>query len=249
MITMEALITSSESSTEAQRKQVARVVGDATEKMVLTKLNELHTDGTLSKTTTQQVLAAGNRVATSVAKAVEAELAEIVSGRIGILQRLFPEKKFVIGPTKGTETLASASDIFGDSIDPDFVNWGCDGEEEPTEEAEGVPFEICENGNYAQIFGGFGLNPEQLCLTTPQIKLWVATHSAATLREDGWRIFLFLFKVKAEKVGDRDKFFVADVYWCSGGSRDVIVSLFSRGDVWNAEDRYLLIVPQQALVT
>lgn len=246
---METLITSAESSTEEQRKQCIRVITDATEKATRTQLDELHRAGTLTKANTQQVLAAGNRIAMAVAKTVKAELAEIVSGRIGCLRRIFSDKKFVIGPTNGTETLASASDIFGDNIDADFKNWGCHDVEKPTAETEGVPFEMCENGNYAKIFGSFGLNPERLCWTTPQIKSWVATHAASTLREDGWAAFLFLFKVKVKETEEKDRYFVAYVSWRAGGCHSAHVNRFSYESVWVAEYRCRVVVPQQALVT
>lgn len=248
MITMETLITSVEPSTEEQRKQCVRVLTDATEKAVNATLDNLHQSGILTKINLEQVLAAGGRIGTVVAETARAKILEIASGRVGCLKRVFPEKKFIIGSTTGTETLASARDIFGSNIDANFANWECNEEERPTSQMEAVPFEMFENGNYSRIFGSFGLNPVELCFTTPQIKCFVAEHAKSLLRENGWRVFLFLFKRKAKNKDEKDEFFVARVRWYSDGDRSVRVDRFSYGRVWYAEYRALVFLPQQVLV-
>ncbi len=241
---METLIASAEKCTESQKKNCVRLVTDATEKTVRDGLDELDKHQVLTKTNIQQVQASGDRIASAVAKAVQAEIAEIVSGKIGRLRRIAADKRFIVAETNGTETLANASDVFGSNIDRDFRNWGCDGTEAPTERAEAHLFEMCENGNYRQVFGSFGVNVEQLCWTTPQIKKWVAEYAGSHMREDGWAVFLFLFKVKAKKRGEKNEFFVADVDWAADGDRGVAVVRFAYGSVWLAENRYRVVVPQ-----
>jgi hypothetical protein len=55
------------------------------------------------------------------------------------------------------------------------------------------------------------------------------------LRKDGFGTF-FLFKVKGE-------FFVAYVYWCEGRLK-ALVGRLSSVDVWYAEYRHRIVVPQ-----
>ena len=93
---------------------------------------------------------------------------------------------------------------------------------------------LIKNGNFAQIFGGFGENLDRLCLEQDQIIRFVKDQ-AKWLHPDGYGTF-FLFKVG-------DEYFVADVRW-HGGGLGADADRLSVDDVWCAEIRFRFVVPQ-----
>lgn len=242
-----SLITSySQSVTTGQRDQCAQVVGDAAKKATRAMLDELAEAEKLNSPDIQKVLAVGGKIASAVSELVKATVKEIVRGVVGCLKLISADKAVQIGGTKGTETLATATDVFN-YVDSDFKGWGCDGVEQPTLVTPVEVYELTKNADYRTIFGGFGQNLDTLCLTTPQIKSFVANQAENWLLEDGWAYFLFLFKVKAKKKGEKGEFFVASVDRGGGGSRWVYVSRFGSGRVWNADHRDRVVVPELAL--
>lgn len=150
-----------------------------------------------------------------------------------------PTKHPVIAATKGTETLASANDVFN-SISPDFKKWGCDKAELATPEMAVEVYEQVEDATYPEIFGSVDQNPDRLVLTTPQIKSFVVNLAQEYLLEAEWTCFRFLFKVDNE-------FFIADVRVLAGGNRDIRVTRFLDGSVRHAEYRHRIVVPQFAV--
>jgi hypothetical protein len=149
-------------------------------------------------------------------------------------------KRVVIDATKGTETLASANDVFS-YISPDFKNWGCDKAEQATPEVAVLVYEQIEDAVYPKIFGSFDQNFDRLVLTTPQIKNFIVNHARNYLLEgEEWTCFRFLFKVGNE-------FFIADVRVLSGGGRDVRVTRFLDSSVRHAQYHHRIVVPQPAL--
>jgi len=147
-------------------------------------------------------------------------------------------KRVVIGATNGTETLASADDVFS-SISPDFKNWGCDKDELATPETAVAVYEQIEDATYPEIFGSVDQNLDRLVLTTPQIRSFVVNNAKAYLLEAEWTCFRSLFKVGNE-------FFIADVRVLTGGNRDVRVTRFSDGSVRHAKYHHRIVVPQLA---
>jgi hypothetical protein len=145
-------------------------------------------------------------------------------------------KRVIIGATKGTETLASASDAFS-SISSDFKNWGCDKAELATPDVAVDVYEQIEDADYPKIFGSLDQNLDRLALTTPQIKNFVVNHAKDYLLEAEWTCFRFLFKVVNE-------FFIADVRILSDGNRAVRVTRFLDGSVRHAEYLHRIVVPQ-----
>jgi hypothetical protein len=145
-------------------------------------------------------------------------------------------KRVVIGATKGTETLASANDIFS-FISSDFKNWGCNETEQETPEVAVEVYEQIEDATYPKIFGSLDQNLDHLILTTPQIKNFVVNHAKDYLLEEEWTCFRFLFKVGTES-------FIADVRVLSGGDREVRVTRFLDGSIRHAEYRHRIVVPQ-----
>ncbi len=154
-----------------------------------------------------------------------------------IIKLISSGERVVIGDTKGTETLASANDVFS-YISSDFKNWGCDKAEQATPKVAVEVYEQIEDAEYPKIFGSLGQNLDRLVLTTPQIKNFMMSHAKDYLLEaEEWTCFRFLFKVGNE-------FFVADVRVLSDGNRAVRVSRFLDGSVRHAEYRHRIVVPQ-----
>ena len=148
----------------------------------------------------------------------------------------------VIGATKGTDTLASASDVFS-YIDPNLKNWGCDKAEQSTGEMDVEVYEQIEDADYQKIFGCFNRDFNSLFLSTAQIKSFVLNNAKDYMREtEEWTTFRFLFKVENE-------FFIADVRVHSDGKRDIRVRRFSYDGVCYAEHRHRIVVPQVALAS
>ena len=153
-----------------------------------------------------------------------------------IIKLISAGKRVVIGATQGTETLATAHDVFS-SISSDFKNWGCDKAELATPDTAVEVYEQVEDATYPKIFGSLDQNLDRLMLTTPQIKNFVVNHAKDYLLEAEWTCFRFLFKVGNE-------FFVADVRVLKGGTREVRVTRFLDGSVRHAEYRHRIVVPQ-----
>ncbi len=153
-----------------------------------------------------------------------------------IIKLISAGKHVVIGATQGTETLASANDVFS-SISPDFKNWVCDKAEPATSDVVVEVYEQIEDATYSEIFGILDQNLDRLILTTPQIKSFVLNHAKDYLLEAEWTCFRFLFKAVNE-------LFIADVRVLEGGNREVRVTRFLDGSVRHAEYRHRIVVPQ-----
>ena len=222
--------------TTGQIDGFASVVADATRKKTREELNTFAEAGHLDSATMQRVLANGDKIAAAATKAGMEKLREIASGIFGCLKRISTGKNVVIAATKGTETLASANDVFN-YIDSDFNNWGCDKVEEATLETPVEVYEQIEDASYRKIFGGFGQNLDRLRLTTPQIKKFFAAEADNWLREDGWAVYHFLFKVG-------DNFFVVYAFGDADGDRRARVRSLSDESVWGAGHRFRFVLPQ-----
>jgi hypothetical protein len=162
---------------------------------------------------------------------------QLENGSAVCLKLISAGKHVVIGATKGTETLASANDIFS-YISPDFKNWGCDKVEQATPEVAIEVYEQIKDAVYPKIFGSVSQDLDRLVLTTPQIKNFVLNHAKDFILEaEEWTCFRFLFKVGNE-------FFVADVRILSDGNRAVRVSRFLDGSVRHAQYHHRIVVPR-----
>ena len=154
-----------------------------------------------------------------------------------IIKLISAGKRVVIGATQGTETLATAHDVFS-SISSDFKKWGCDKAEQATPDTAVEVYEQIEDADYPKIFGSLDQNLDRLVLTTPQIKNFVVNHVKDYLLDAEWTCFRFLFKVGSE-------LFIADVRILKGGTREVRVTRFLDGSVRHAEYRHRIVVPQR----
>ena len=228
MIIVNTLITS------GQKESVIRVVVDAVRKGMDAVIDELSASGTINTANLQRVLAQGDVLAGHLIAEAKAKMTELAEQIVGYLKLISGSETITIGETDGTSTTADASDVFTGWVDPDFVNYGTNVKGQPTKETPVQVFEMIKNGTFAQIFGGFGENLDRLCLSQDQIICFVKNHSE-WLRKDGYGTF-FLFKENGEC-------FVANVYW-RGGRLGVYAYRLSRGDVWSAERRHRVVVPQ-----
>jgi len=152
-----------------------------------------------------------------------------------ILRLLTPD--LIIPATDGTENLSDAV-VFPGYVDPDLKRWGCNVVSKAKPETPVAVHDLCDNGTFQQIFGGQGVDLDQLCLTPHQIKQFVRTYPEH-LHPEGYATF-FLFKVAG-------KFFVAGIYWRAACRLEVRVRRLSHDDVWYADGRYRVVLPQLAL--
>lgn len=177
----------------------------------------------------------GKRDAEKVAKMLQ----EIVDGEVNSFKqnpflRLLSADPIMIGETDGQQTIAKATDLFTGYIDPDFKNWGLDVSGKAKLATPVHVHELAKDGRFDQFFPTLG-NLDDLCLERDQIIKFCCEHRN-WLRTEGYSTF-FLFKVKG-------KFFVASVRFDDDGQLRVSVSHFSVDDVWNAEYRNRVVVPQ-----
>lgn len=145
-------------------------------------------------------------------------------------------KDINIPALKGSKTIARADDVFTNYIDSDFENYGTDKKGAKTEAAPLAVLEIEKDGTFKEIFESFG-NPEELVLSQEQIIKFCEEHKDK-LQQGGYSTF-FLFKTNEE-------FFVARVLVGRDDLR-VYVHRFSFDDVWGAEGRRCVVVPQLTL--
>ena len=213
---------------------MVRVVVDAARKAAKEAITELENRKVLNEKNFQRILAQGDKVTERVKMVVAELMAELAENIVGRLKLVSGGKSVKLTATEGRETLTNARDVFTGYIDPDFKNWGLDVVSEPTKEMEVAVYEMIKDGNFAQLFGGFGENLDRLCLTQAQIRVFVRDQKN-WLRTEGYGTF-FLFKVGTE-------FFVAFVSVHAGGS-DVRVLRFSLGSVWIARYELRVVVPQ-----
>lgn len=136
--------------------------------------------------------------------------------------------------TSGKRTIASSTGVFS-HIDPDFTNYGCNVVANATDATPTEVYELTKNGTFAAIFGDFGRNLDDLCLTEDQIVSFVENHPRH-LRTGGYGTF-FLFKVDGA-------YFIAGVRLDSDVRWGVDVYRFSDDDVWGARGRHRVVVPQ-----
>ncbi|MEA3398834.1 MAG: hypothetical protein U9R06_03800 [Patescibacteria group bacterium] len=160
------------------------------------------------------------------------------------LWRIF-EDPLMIPAVNGQRIIAEASDVFPGWIDSDLKKWGADEAGPETGETKTEVYEIVKDGNFRKLFGSLNSDISKLCLTQHQIIIFIEKHRS-WLRDDGFDTF-FLFRSKNTIFKDDSlgEYFVADVSVVSNGLK-VNVDQFERSDVWHAEYRRRLVVPQLA---
>ena len=171
-----------------------------------------------------ETLEAIARIIAGGVKNVKNEFLKLISGN----------ETLVIDNCDGSEGLANASDLFA-WIDSDFRNYGADQKGQATGETSVRVHEMTRNATFSQMFVSLNADMEKICLTPHQIKKFVKKYRN-WLRIDGYATF-FLFKLN-------NQFFVAGVSFDSDGKLRVYVDRFERDNVWRAEDRRRVVVPQ-----
>jgi len=150
------------------------------------------------------------------------------------LKLLYPES-VIIGPCDGSETLAEAHDVF-EIIDTDFERWGANKRGRATGSTPVWVCELKEDAMFTEMFG----DPDRVCFSQHQVKKFCRENpqylSPSTT-------ILIPFRVKTEKNGEEERFFVAFVYMGSGGALKVFVYQFECSDVWLAVRRPRVVVP------
>ena len=145
--------------------------------------------------------------------------------------------KIIIPACEGDKIILDATDLFTGYIDPDFENWGTNKRGQKTKEMPVSVKEMYKDSTFSQMFSGFYVDLDRLCLTQHQICIFIKEHKN-WLREGGYATF-FLFK-------SDDNFFVAGVVFGSGGVLSVSVRRFEESHVWHADVPHRVVVPQLA---
>ena len=221
--------------TSERREVLLRVVQDSARKGGDEAITELTESGVLHEGNVQRVQAQGDKVAAVVKTALKILLAELAENIVGYLKRIFAEKSVEVAETDGKETLASVTDVFKGGI------YGAVPRKKPgkrTKKILAAVYEMIKDGKYRQIFGGFGENLRRLVWQESQIVAFCRDHRDL-LRADGYGTF-FLFE------GEDGGFFVAFVDFDDFGRLEVRVYPFSVDNVWGAEYRHRVVVPQLA---
>ena len=151
-----------------------------------------------------------------------------------ILSLLSIFETLVLEDLDGKATIANAKNTFKSYLDSNFKNWRLNNKGNATKETPIQVYEMVKDATFSQMFNSLSSDLDSLCLTQNQIIRFCEKYPSH-LRQDGYATF-FLFKESGE-------YFVASVFVRSGGLR-VFVSRFESADVWDAEGRHRLVVPQ-----
>ena len=151
------------------------------------------------------------------------------------LRLLSGGETIVIPPTDGTVTIVQQISFFTGCLDYDFVTYRTNVPGKPTKATPVQVFEMIRGGRFAKIFGGFGVNPEHLCLSQAQIVSFASSHWR-WVRKDGCPT-LFLFTVS-------DVYLIASMKQHRSGGPCASLYEFSDRRVWGAGCRYRFVVPQ-----
>lgn len=147
---------------------------------------------------------------------------------------LYVGETIMVPATKGSVTLADSSAVFPGWLDADLKNWQTNKRGKNTKSQALRIWEQSKDGNFKQMFESLG-PLDQSCLSQAQIAAFCVTH-CDKLRQEGLGTF-FLFKVGAE-------YFFAFVYVDVDGRLKLNVHRLDNLYVWNAQNRYRVVVPQ-----
>jgi len=170
-------------------------------------------------------------------KVIEGELIGVLPAQTKppILRLISNGKNIVIRATSGEWTIAQATDVFLLGVDPDFTTLGLDVPGEAKPETPVEVYEMTEDGNFKTIFGSFGHELDELCLTQEQVIAFVEDHKD-WFRKHGFGTF-FLFKVAG-------KFSVADVRLGDSIRLSIDAYRFWHDFVWGGGYHHRLVVPR-----
>jgi len=152
------------------------------------------------------------------------------------LTLLSADEHLTLDAVDGAKTIAKAKDTFA-WIDSDFINYKADEAGPATEETPVNVYELTKDAAFAQMFNAASTDLNKLCFTKHQILNFIKKYKN-WLRTNGYATF-FLFKAN-------NYFFVACVL-VHGVGLHVYVDRLENGNVWDAEDRHRLVLPQLAV--
>jgi hypothetical protein len=164
------------------------------------------------------------------------ELTVSVSEPAPILKLISGGQGLVLDACDGTKIIANAKKTFPFGIDSDFAGWKADEPGQPTPATIPNVYEMTKNATFSQMFGFLNVDVSKLCFTQHQIIDFVEKYPN-WLRNNGYATF-FLFKAYGHC-------FVAGVDVDSDGLY-VFVDRFGGGNVWSADGRHRVVVPQLA---
>lgn len=139
----------------------------------------------------------------------------------------------IILPKAKSRLIMSSSDVFTGWIDSDFRNYGLT-EDREAQKTKVAVHDLKEVGTFKEIFGSLTDNLESLVMTQGQV-----IEFAKTIKKTDLYDYFFLLK------GTTGEFFVARVI-VRAGRLEARVHRLSGDDVWNAEGRHRIVVPQLA---
>lgn len=177
----------------------------------------------------------GNETLEAIARVIVGGVDRVRSEFFNLIS-ISGNESLILDECDGSEILADASDMFT-WIDDDFRNYGADQKGPATGKTPVHIYEMTKDATFVQMFGSISADMRKICLTQAQIKGFVRKYRN-WLRTDGYATF-FLFESNGH-------FFVASVNVNSDGNLKVHVRRFEYSDVWSAEDRRRVVVPQLA---
>ena len=156
-----------------------------------------------------------------------------------LLSLLYENEKIILSALSENRTIYGSEEVLNSYVDPDFKNWDLNKKNKSAPETEVKIYEMAKDATFKDIFTSLSDDLDSLCLTQDQIIDFCVKYPER-LRQDGYGTF-FLFKKR--RLFRRDKFFVAIVSVNSFGLY-VYVFHFVNADVWRADYRHRLVVPQ-----
>lgn len=132
-----------------------------------------------------------------------------------------------------------AKKTFPGYIDSDFKNYGINLPQPATEKTDVDVYEMYnKNADFRTLFGSLSSDLKSCAFESQEQIETFCQENKQWLRTDGYGTF-FLF---TEKVNDEEKFFVALVFFDSGGL-EACVNHLSRDFVWRASFAHRFVVP------
>ncbi len=144
----------------------------------------------------------------------------------------------ILPPTNGELNFLRAGRTFVSSLDNNYVNWGLNFSDKPTNKAPFMVYKLIKNGNFEQIYNSFALPLNELCMTQHQIITFCLTFPEKLVQEEYFNFFLS----KKDGVGHTE-YFVTQIAILNERLANS-VRLISLPHVWLKEYDLRFIVPQ-----
>ena len=188
------------------------------------------------------LLRSNKDLAKKVAEVIKATngVPKVIKKKSDILNLLSGSEKILLSKLDGRAIIAKAENVFKSYISSNFENWDLNKESKATQETEIEVYEMAKDATFKKMFTSLSDDLNLLCLTQNQIIDFCKKHRSH-LRQDGYATF-FLTKKDFGRPATEDNLFVVFVDVDSVGLH-VSVGHFSGADVWGADYRHRLVVP------